>query len=748
MARAPRVVVAVAAVSYGVLLAVALSAAIQAYGRPFPSLFVDPFGDFSNVHLPAWGIARLDLRAMDHLVAIDHRPLDAGTSPVEALEARLSGSSAGSTVPLTFERGDARTEVTAAIRRLGSDELWLFFGVYVLFGIATLWLGLVVLHAAPRGSGARAYAAFSTSGAVFFATFFDYHTTRWMSPVFAAMTAAVPLTALWVAADFPRPSPRTRPLRLALAVVGVPVAILVTAAAWRGWDIRALRAGVNFLVPVSLAVVALSMAARLARSEGLDRLRIRSAFFGVCMAPAVVSLGYVVTAFSNTPLFHLLLPFAMFLVPAAIGRSFLRHDIVESRAVLRPHILVWPAAVFGGLVGGFTLWCGLKLLAIDQSVVIVLALLAAAVAATASWRYGRLRLFAARSRFQPTIEELANELAELREPAEIASTLRALILRWLPTPDVEVRFASTEGAGEAIEGSGARWSESRSEILVPMRFASEDLGLLAVKPKHGQALYTTEDLRLLETMAALAAVALHNAHALHEVQALRALERAASREETRLKLDAFSAEMAHEMAYSVNYFRYLLRELGRSSSVDAEELDVGQEELERLEGMLAQLRRVQARPLELRRVEVADIVARAVRLLEPTLPGGADRVAVHIEGSVAVRADGEALLQVIVNLLKNALQASGASGAVEVRAFERSGVVIEVRDTGPGISSGIRERIFQPWFSTKADGGGMGLSIVQRVVRSLDWKLDVAREESWTVFRIQAPSWTSREEAE
>ncbi|HBQ11404.1 MAG TPA: hypothetical protein DEF51_09610 [Myxococcales bacterium] len=137
-----------------------------------------------------------------------------------------------------------------------------------------------------------------------------------------------------------------------------------------------------------------------------------------------------------------------------------------------------------------------------------------------------------------------------------------------------------------------------------------------------------------------------------------------------------------------------------------------------------------------------------MRLLEPTLPGGADRVAVHIEGSVAVRADGEALLQVIVNLLKNALQASGASGAVEVRAFERSGVVIEVRDTGPGISSGIRERIFQPWFSTKADGGGMGLSIVQRVVRSLDWKLDVAREESWTVFRIQAPSWTSREEAE
>ena len=70
-----------------------------------------------------------------------------------------------------------------------------------------------------------------------------------------------------------------------------------------------------------------------------------------------------------------------------------------------------------------------------------------------------------------------------------------------------------------------------------------------------------------------------------------------------------------------------------------------------------------------------------------------------------------------MNLLENALQAVGERGWIRValRADGGRRVVIEVRDSGPGVDPEIRDRIFEPFFSTKTSGSGLGLALVKKI---------------------------------
>lgn len=95
----------------------------------------------------------------------------------------------------------------------------------------------------------------------------------------------------------------------------------------------------------------------------------------------------------------------------------------------------------------------------------------------------------------------------------------------------------------------------------------------------------------------------------------------------------------------------------------------------------------------------------------------------------SVRADREQLTQVITNLLQNALDASGeGTPAVRVRvsAAAERGVLVEVEDNGPGIALEDRERVFEPYFSTKSEGTGLGLAIAQRIIKDHGGRLSIA----------------------
>lgn len=118
-----------------------------------------------------------------------------------------------------------------------------------------------------------------------------------------------------------------------------------------------------------------------------------------------------------------------------------------------------------------------------------------------------------------------------------------------------------------------------------------------------------------------------------------------------------------------------------------------------------------------------------------------------------VLADRSGLEQVLVNLVLNAVDATGTGGTVRVRLFAGDGegigvasgpvVRVAVEDNGPGIPAELRERIFDPFFTTKAPGRGtgLGLAIVQRIVHDHGGRIDVgASDLGGAAFTVSLPA--------
>jgi signal transduction histidine kinase len=117
------------------------------------------------------------------------------------------------------------------------------------------------------------------------------------------------------------------------------------------------------------------------------------------------------------------------------------------------------------------------------------------------------------------------------------------------------------------------------------------------------------------------------------------------------------------------------------------------------------------RPIELR---LRPLVVEALTLVRRD-PAAAS-VQIDVEGTDAtIVADAELLRAALLNLLLNAAQAVGDGGRIHVRTSVSAGTaVIEIGDNGPGIPAALQDRVLEPFFTTKARGGGLGLPIAKR----------------------------------
>jgi signal transduction histidine kinase len=142
-----------------------------------------------------------------------------------------------------------------------------------------------------------------------------------------------------------------------------------------------------------------------------------------------------------------------------------------------------------------------------------------------------------------------------------------------------------------------------------------------------------------------------------------------------------------------------------------------QDEITRLNRLLQEFLEF-ARPRELNAhpVDLATLLERIVELLGVE----AERAGVRIERAwqspLTMQGDEERLRQALINLIRNAIQATPPLGAVRVEAKAGPGVGVAVEDTGPGIPEELRQRVFEPFFTTKAAGSGLGLPLVHSIV--------------------------------
>ncbi len=146
--------------------------------------------------------------------------------------------------------------------------------------------------------------------------------------------------------------------------------------------------------------------------------------------------------------------------------------------------------------------------------------------------------------------------------------------------------------------------------------------------------------------------------------------------------------------------------------------------------------------LEWTEVDVNEIVERLLAFFEPS----AAEQTIVVKKSLRVepiscRVDATLLRQALLNLLINAQQAMPDGGEIGVSTVVSGDeVLITVSDTGMGIADEDRQRILRPFFSTKAGGGGLGLSITQRIVQEHGGSIGYeSRRGEGTSFTIRLP---------
>lgn len=159
--------------------------------------------------------------------------------------------------------------------------------------------------------------------------------------------------------------------------------------------------------------------------------------------------------------------------------------------------------------------------------------------------------------------------------------------------------------------------------------------------------------------------------------------------------------------------------------------------------------------LQVERVPLDEIIKDSITSAESKTARGAVRIETRIDHHVPeLLADPQQLRQLFTNLLANAFEELEGDGQVEIRAQLLAGeddpgkgvdplppqVVIEVHDSGPGISADNLERIFSPFFTTKPQGTGLGLAIVRKVVDAHDGHIDATSAPGrGTTFRVTLP---------
>ena len=243
---------------------------------------------------------------------------------------------------------------------------------------------------------------------------------------------------------------------------------------------------------------------------------------------------------------------------------------------------------------------------------------------------------------------------------------------------------------------------------------------------------------------------------------LTRVEQLEERERLRDRLAALG-EMAAAIAHEV---KNPLASIEVAAGVLKRQLSDQTEALETLDDIIKEAKMANAivvevlefvRPIQLQveRVTLDEALKDAITLAEGKQARGAVSIDLDVASDVPeLLADAHQLRQLFSNLMANAFEALGGEGHVSIRAALLPGddeatagleppvpqIVVEVRDTGPGIAPDDLERIFSPFFTTKPQGTGLGLAIVRKVVDAHDGHIDaISAPGRGATFRVTLP---------
>lgn len=211
-------------------------------------------------------------------------------------------------------------------------------------------------------------------------------------------------------------------------------------------------------------------------------------------------------------------------------------------------------------------------------------------------------------------------------------------------------------------------------------------------------------------------------------------------------LGELASGMAHEIRNplgSIQGSLEILKEDYKEGDKKAEFLNILFKEIKRLNRVVTDFLSY-ARPTQpaLTDCDLNQLIEESISIIKPEADKKQIKLNVHSDSKLPqIQADSSQLKQALLNLLLNSLQAIEKSGEISITSETSNGwVSVTVKDTGPGISPENLSRVFTPFFTTKNEGVGLGLGIVERIVRNHKGKIAVESQSGQgTTFTIRLP---------
>ena len=287
-----------------------------------------------------------------------------------------------------------------------------------------------------------------------------------------------------------------------------------------------------------------------------------------------------------------------------------------------------------------------------------------------------------------------------------------------------------------------------AEVTIPFISKGQLVGMMNLGYKFTKDIYSHEDIELLTTLANQTAIAIENARLYEDLKRSKSYIRRADR---LASLGTLTAGLAHEIRnpmVAIKTLTQLLPERLDDEEFRSQFLKIASGEVDRISSLVNELLDF-ARPSDPKWAseDINAILDGMILLVSTATKKKLITIIKNYASNLpSVQIDREQIKQVILNILLNAIDATSEHGniTVKTRSFIKPGgepyVQIEFTDTGCGIPGEHLEDIFNPFFTTKATGSGLGLSISNQIVQDHKGYIDVESQlEKGSSFFINLP---------
>jgi signal transduction histidine kinase len=287
-----------------------------------------------------------------------------------------------------------------------------------------------------------------------------------------------------------------------------------------------------------------------------------------------------------------------------------------------------------------------------------------------------------------------------------------------------------------------------AEMSIPLISKGQLIGMINLSHKFNKDIYSHEDIELLSTLANQTAIAIENARLYEDLRKSKSYIRRADR---LASLGTLTAGLAHEIRnplVAIKTLTQLLPERLDDEEFRTQFLQIASGEVDRISSLVNELLDfARSSDPKLEQEDIDSVLDGMILLVSTeTKKKQINIIKDYANNLPPIQIDREQIKQVFLNILLNAVEATRENGKITVktRVFTKPGgenyIQIEFTDTGCGIPEEYLEDIFNPFFTTKSTGSGLGLSISNQIIQDHRGYIDVdSHQHKGSSFFINLP---------